>query len=157
MTFASSSTYEPTSTTHAYGAITFTTPDDRGKYAGIAGVYNPKTALATLLQVRGGLMNASGLYDLAAVGLLAPLYSSRQQSAFAALKDALVVPRPRWRQGFEPRDGWYVYLGPLGACGLGLQPYTDGSLNRTQSIPRAAMTAGIYRQPPQAFTGRGHA
>jgi hypothetical protein len=160
MGFGSAPAFEASVTSHLYGTVTWNTPDDRGIYAGTRGTYNPKTALATLLQVRtagGGAvaLNGSGLYDLATVGLLASLYSTRQQAAFGQLKDALVIPRPRWREGFDPRDGKYLYLGPLGVSGLSLQPYSDASLNRYESIPRAAMTAGIYRQPPQAYTGRG--
>lgn len=158
MTFTSNPTFEAAVSSHLYGRVTWTTTNDRAIYAGVAGTYNPKTALATLLQVRGtgAPRNGSSLYDLATAGLLAPLYSSRQQSAFLHLKDALSPPKARWREGFDPRDGHYLYLGPLGASGLAMQPYTDASGNRVQNVQRAAMAAGIYRCAPQAYTGRGH-
>lgn len=159
MGFTANPAFEPATTTHLYGSVAWTTPDDRGMYGSAAGTYNPKMALATLLQVRlsgaAVAMNGSSFYDLATAGLLASLYSTRQQSTFASLKDALVIPRPRWREGYDPRDGHYLYLGPLGLSGLSLQPYSNSSLARLQSIPLAAMTGGIYRQPPQAHTGRG--
>lgn len=161
MTFTSNSAFEATTVTHTYGRVTWNTSDDRGTYAGIAGTYSPKRALATLLKVRSAgaaaAVNGSSLYDLATAGLLAPLYSSRQQVAFAALKDVLVVPRPRWREGFDPRDGQMLYLGPLGICGLTYQPYTSAALGRQQDVRRAAMVGGIYRVAPQAYTARGHA
>lgn len=157
MTFTSNATTEPVVVSRLYGTSPWITNNDRATYAGQAGVYNPKLAPATLLTVRGtgAPQNNSSHYDLAAAGLLAALYSSRQPSAFLSLKDSLAVPKPRWREGFEPRDGQYLYLGPLGTCGLGLQPYT-GTISRSQDVKRAAMTAGVYRYAPQAYTGRGH-
>jgi hypothetical protein len=163
MTFSSNPAFALGATSHAYGQVTWTSNDERGKYAGIAGTYDPRLALAQSLQVRTSgsagttlLQNAASLYDLASVGHLAPLYSARQASGFGQLKDALEVPRPRWRQGFEPRDGQFLWLGPLATCGLSFQPYTDGSLNRNQSIRRAAQVGRIYRYAPQAYTMQGH-
>lgn len=159
MTFTSNPTFEVSATTHAYGQVTFTSANDRALYAGLAGTYNPKYALATTLKVRSAgaavTTNGSSLYSLATAGMLAALYSTRQQTSFATLKDALSVPRPRFREGFDPRDGQYLYLGPLANSGLSFQPYTSAALGRLQSIPQAALTGNVYRYAPQAFTGRG--
>lgn len=161
MTFTSNPAFEVTSSTHTYGQVTFTSPNDRALFAGIAGTYNPRVAPATLLQVRSAgsavAVNGSSLYSLGAAGALAALYSSRQPTAFAGLKDALSTPRPRWRDGFDPRDGQYLYLGLLGVCGLSFQPYTSPALLRQQSVGLAAIVGGVYRFAPQAYTARGHA
>ncbi len=163
MSFSSNSSFALSTTTHTYGVATWTSNDERGKYAGIGGTYDPRLALAQSLQVRTSgaagtvlLQNASSLYDLTSAGHMAPLYSARQASYFGQLKDALELPRPRWRQGFEPRDGQYLWLGPLSTCGLTFQPYTDASLNRFQSISRAAQVGRVYRYAPQAWTMQGH-
>lgn len=162
MTFASNPTFEQATTSHTYGQVTRVVDNERAKYAGFAGTYDPKLALAQSLQVRTSgaagttlLQNLTSFYDLGDTAHLAPLYSARQKAGFTALKDALVVPRPRWRQGFEPRDGQYLYLGPLATCGLALQPFTDNNFRRTQSVARAAMLGAVYRYAPQAYTLKG--
>lgn len=161
MTFAPNAIYGETAHTPLlFNGISYVIPNERAFWATAGGNYNPRVALATLLQVRSGgspvHRNGSSFYDLATAGLLAPLYSARQQATFGQLKDALEVPRPRWREGCEPRDGQMLWLGPLGICGLSFQPYTDAVLNRYQSITRAAQLGGIYRYAPQAWTGKGH-
>ncbi len=99
--------------------------------------------------------NGSSLYDFAALGLMAPLYSSRQQAGFDATKDALNTKRPRFREGFPERDGHALYLGPLGYGGLSYQPATDSSLNRYVSVKRAAQLGNVYRYNPKASMHRG--
>lgn len=157
--FTSNSAYELATNTRTFGTgSTWNVANDRAVWASASGAYNAKTAPATLLLVRGtnSGKNGSSFYDLAAAGLLAPLYSARQRTSFTALKDQLVVPKPRWRDGFLPHEGAFLPIQTLGVCGLSFQPYTDASLNRTQSVRLAAMAGGVFREDPQAYTGRGH-
>lgn len=128
--------------------------DDRVLWGDTLGDFDPKVALTTLLGVVGGNLNGSGLYDLTTVGLLAPLWATRQPAAFKALKSKLNDPQPRSREGTD-RDGEQaMYLAPLGRCGLSYQPYTSAALAREQSVPRAAQVGLVYRQAPKAFMGR---
>lgn len=156
MSFTSDSSFElpdtPTNRMSGYS--------DTVKWAGLKGEYAPTFALSTLLRVREtttlatAARNGSSVYDLAAMGALAALYSSRQSAAFASMKAALGDPRPRSRGGLF--DGYYIWLALLGKCGLSLQPYSDTSLNRTSTVYQAAQAGLIYRQAPKDFTGRGH-
>jgi hypothetical protein len=127
--------------------------NDRTKLAAAKGTYDPTRALATSLQVRSGgtnvTLNGSSFYSLAAVGALAALYSSRQQAAFKSLKDEVNVPRPR-----TVDKGLSHQLGPMGVCGLSLQPRSSATQRRNTTY-LAALTGLVYRQAPQSFTVRG--
>lgn len=142
------------------------TGDDRRILSRTGGTYNPKFALAVLLQVRDAATHAFGvkqeatqspsLYELSTAGLLAPLYSSRQQAAFKEFKDALEQPR-----FVSTQSSRTLYLGPLGRCGLSLQPRNTGTISVVPGafafVPKAAMAGRVYRHAPQAFLGRGNA
>jgi hypothetical protein len=132
--------------------------DDAVLLAGTKGTFDPKTALTTTLTVRDATLaftatpqNASSVYDLSSVGLLAPLYTARQASSFKALKDALDQPR---RQSMQ--NGRTLWLGQLGECGLSYQVFNNGAFI-FQFVARAAMVGLVYRQQPGAFLGKGHA
>lgn len=157
MTFTSNATKELSDPGSApRSQPTYTQKTLYGTYKGDS--FDPKRALSTSLLVKESgssvTKNATGIYDYAALGLLASLYSSRQQASFKNTKDALNEPRPRSRGGLQ--DGLYLRLPLLGRSGLGMQPYTSESLQRHQAVPYAAMTGLIYRQAPKAFMGRGH-
>jgi hypothetical protein len=128
---------------------------DATMLAAAKGTYNPKTALSTSLLVRAGggnvTVNGTSFYSLATAGAMGALYSSRQAAAFKDLKDALGVPRRRGAQG-----GPTHMLGPMGICGLNLQPRSSAT-QRRYNVREAALTGLIYRHAPQAWTGRGHA
>lgn len=150
MTFTSNTSYELPATTANRVVSGY---DDRVIYAGVKGTYNPKDAPATALDATN-LRNATGLYDLAALGILAPLYSARQRSTFGQVKVSLAMPRRLRKEGSD-RDGEYLWLAPLGRCGLSCQPYTDESGGREADLARASMTGLVYRHAPKAFLGRG--
>jgi hypothetical protein len=132
--------------------------DDAVLLAGTKGTFDPKIALTTTLTVRDATLaftaaarqNASSIYDLSTVGLLAPLYSARQQAGFTLAKDALDQPR---RQSMQ--SGRTHWLGQLGECGLSYQVFGSGAAI-IQLVARAAMAGLIYRQQPGAFLGRGN-
>jgi hypothetical protein len=127
-------------------------------YAGVKGTYNPKMALDLFPQVKGtgAPRNSFGVYSFATTGLLAELYSARQQAAFKDTKDALNEPRPKTMNG--DKDYVRFYLGGMGRAGMSLQPYGDSnSLSRFKLVSEAAMTGLIYRQAPVAFAQRSHA
>lgn len=132
------------------------TYDDALVLRGTRGTYSPKTALASAITVRtSGLnfitpTNASSSYKLGATGLLAELYSARQQAAFKETKDALDQPRR-----LSTQSGRTLYLAPLGVCGLSFQPSGSVFATRDIGIADAAQTGLVYRQAPQAFLGRG--
>jgi hypothetical protein len=135
---------------------TFELPASRSialELAAAKGTYAPSTALATSLQVRSAganvTTNGTSFYSLAAAGALGALYSSRQQPGFKALKDSLNVKRYR-RNGAGPTH----HLGPMGVCGLTLQPRSSATQRRSTTY-LAALTGLIYRHAPQAWTGRG--
>jgi len=119
------------------------------------GTYDPTFALAFALKVRDGSplaavkYEATGtFYDLGATGLLAALYSMRQQAQFKELKIALEEPRP-WAADGTAAENRRFYLGQIGRCGLSLQP-------RSSFFPyESACTGLIYRQAPKAFMGQG--
>lgn len=151
-TFTSNSTYEFTYTE-------FSPVDDREReyLKRVSGVYNAKLAPSTLLLVRSGSplaaakQNGSSVYDWASLGLLSALYSSRDQTNFRTAKE---TANTREWTSYDPMDARVLFLGTLGQSGLNLQPYTDASLNREESVTRAAMFGLMYRQNPQAHVGR---
>ncbi len=164
MSFTSASAYELPTRSLTFGEVSQVQTNDQGIYSGTLGAYDPKVAPATVLTVVDPdsapwttptpvAVNGSSFYDLAALGMLAPLYASRQQAAFAATKDSLNLPRPRFREGTD-RDNKNIYLGILGTCGLSMQPFTTVGV-RIASVAAAAQLGNIYRYAPQAFGGRG--
>lgn len=145
MTFGSNSTFELPA---AYS--------DKTLYVGVKGTYDPKTALDLFPQVKGtgAPRNSFGVYSFATTGLLAAMYSARQQASFKAMKDSLNEPRPKTVQG--ERDGVRYYVGAMGRAGMSFQPYGDSNtLSRFKLVSEAAMTGLVYRQAPTAFMGRG--
>ncbi len=126
------------------------------------GEYDPKFALADELQLRsaagGTAVTMSGTavrqaYNLGCTGLLADLYSLRQQASFKSFKDAL--NQPRHHTVGRGEDGRYHYLGKAGRCGFSLQ---STQKNGRFYVPVLAAQVGLaYRAAPKAFLGVGRA
>lgn len=109
----------------------------------------PPTAITVLSSSAAANVAATSFYDLAAAGLLAPLFSARQQAKFRELKDAIDVARPKYQDGGD-RDGEVLFLGRMGRCGLTWQPFSATDV-REESVAFAAQVGHLYREQPQAW------
>jgi hypothetical protein len=123
------------------------------------GTYDANSCPAVTLQVYYGgaavTYNADALYDLAALGHLAALYSSQHQTDFVETRETIGRPQAKFRDG-TPRDNEYIIPLLMGRCGLGLQPWSDASATqRYGSVARCAQAARVFRVAPQIFQMRG--
>lgn len=108
--------------------------------AGITGVYSPAIAPATSLASSAPFTEATGaLYDLAALGLLAPVLASTNVAALKSSRSTLSPPEP-----FAVGDPAGKYLGPLGRAGLSLQPHSAAGA-AVPSVQLAAQFGAVYR------------
>lgn len=131
----------------------------KDKQAGIKGTYDPTFSLASNLSVLSSSGAAvkyesiSAIQVFQTVGLLAPLWASRQPAQFKELKQVLNEPRQWTKRGDQ--DGRHFFLGPMGRSGLNLQPRNNATTG-FNIVADAAMTGLIYRHDPRAFMGVGH-
>ena len=157
MTFTSNPATElPTQT---FRGVETRAYDERYFWASALGEFDPAKAAPFSLKVRDAgadvKMNASQTHHLGCSGLLAPLYSARQQVKFGAFKAAMGIQRPRQRTTGGTEDGIFERLPLMGRCGLEYQPTTLLNSTRRRDVYAAAMTGLIYRESPKAFAGRG--
>ncbi len=146
---------------------TYALPDDEDDYTeqyvltGLLGPFDPTIAPTTLLKVIDSSRvataeNASAVYSLNSLGILASFYSTRQQAAFAETKATLNDPKAKREEGSE-RDNDRLYLVLQGECGLSFQPsYTSPVPASRKHMQYAAQTGNIYRYAPKASLGRGN-
>lgn len=115
---------------------------------GITGVYSPATAPATTLTGSAPFTDATGaLYDLASLGLLAPVLNATN---VAALRNSRAIVSPP--QPFSINDAAGRYLGPLGRAGLSLQPHSSAGA-ATPNVLFAAQFGAVYRYAiPAAYS-----
>lgn len=107
---------------------------------GITGVYSPATAPATFLTTSVPFTEATGaLYNLAALGLLAPVLAATNVAALRAARAAVSSAVPYSVLDAAPR-----YLGPLGRAGLSLQPHSTATTT-AQDVGWAAEFGAVYR------------
>lgn len=118
------------------------------------GTYDAKGAPAVSLDVFDHV-NASPIYDLAALGHLSAMWSARLPADFENTRTTMGRQQPRFRDG-SSRDGETLKPFLLGRCGMSLQPFTDASaIQRIGSVARAAQAGRVFRFPPQLFQERG--
>lgn len=107
---------------------------------GITGVYSPATAPATSLTSSAPFTDAAGaLYDLASLGVLAPVLNATN---VAALKTSRSIVSPAVQ--YSANDLAERYLGPLGRAGLSLQPHSSAGA-ATPNVLFAAQFGAVYR------------
>lgn len=107
---------------------------------GITGTYDPDVAPATSLQATAPYTESTGApYDLAALGMLAPILA---QTDATMLRDARreLAPGQRFSTFFLD----LIYPGTLGRAGLSLQPRTSASAV-TVDIMLAAQFGNVFR------------
>jgi hypothetical protein len=122
----------------------------------IAPAYDPTLALTTLLTVKGTNTNGSSLYDWTTTGMLAPIQSSQNASAFRKAKLRMSTPVLRMPVTFaDPAAGPVLDFPMLrGVSGLAMQLSTGDSGNAMYwNTIAAARCGGAFRYQPQAFTG----
>jgi hypothetical protein len=136
---------------------TATTTSSQQLYALETGTYDPNVALATLIDVATNT-NASSRYDLATVGLMAPIQSARDVGSFATAKETVSKPL---RFAYHGRDSARFYRASLrGKTGLGYQvQFTEtvsSASRRVYDVLAAAIIGLAYRESPTIFTSRDH-
>jgi len=121
-------------------------------YDTITGDYDPAVAPAVSLKVQSPFTESTGtLYDLAALGMLAPVLAETDP---AVLRDSRSTLSPGQR--FSVFDLSLRPLGPMGRAGLSLQPHSGGQTidpetgqitpaPNTQDVTLAAAFGNIYR------------
>ncbi len=107
------------------------------------GEYDPEFCVSTKLAVDNGSggavkMNGSSVYDLAAAGVLAPIYIAAGRS-LRALKDAVALPRRVRFNGNEVVDP-----APTAVMGLSLQ-----GISQDITVRGAAQMGMLYRYAPK--------
>jgi len=106
----------------------------------ITGTYSPATAPATSLTASAPFSDAAGaLYDLASLGVLAPVLSATNAAALRTARGNVSTGVP-WSTFYLDLK----YLGLLGRAGLSLQPHSAAG----QSIPDvvfASQFGAVYR------------
>lgn len=99
--------------------------------------------------------NADSIYDLAAWGHLASLYTLQHRSDFEDTRETMGRPQPKFRNG-QGHDNEYLRPLLLGRCGLSLQPWSNaGATERYGSVARAAQAGRVFRTPPFRSQLRG--
>lgn len=116
--------------------------------SGITGTFSPATSPATSYVTAAPFTEATGaLYDLGALGVLAPVLNSTN---VAALKNSRSIVSPI--EPFSVNDLAGKYLGTLGRAGLSLQPRSTATTT-TLSVANAAQFGAVYRYAiPAAYS-----
>lgn len=117
MAFAANPAFEPTTTSLS---------EDAPTVLGLAGTYNPKLCLSTLLQVRTSAgaataMNGSSLYDFRCAGYLSPIQRGQDPGSLDVAKDfvtqgALIRPVD-WDGGQSNGTTYFMLTGQSGLDG----------------------------------------
>jgi hypothetical protein len=124
----------------------------------VAPAYDPTLALTTLLTVKGTGSNTNGssLYDWTTTGMLAPIASSQNATAFRKAKTKMSTPVLRMPVTFsDTANGPFLDYPMLrGVSGLAMQ-LNFGDLGNAMywNTIAAARCGGAFRYQPQAFTG----
>jgi hypothetical protein len=106
----------------------------------ITGTYNPATAPATSLTASAPFTEATGaLYDLASLGVLAPVLSGTNAAALRTARGAVSTP-VQWSTFYLDLK----YLGSLGRAGLSLQPHSAAGQS-TPDVVFASQFGAVYR------------
>lgn len=124
----------------------------------VAPAYDPTLALTTLLTVNGNgaPMNGSSLYDWSTTGMLAPIASSQNSTAFRKAKTKMSTPVLRVPVTFaDTANGPFLDYPMLrGVSGLaGQLNFGDQGNAMYWNTIAAARCGGAFRYQPQAFTG----
>jgi hypothetical protein len=107
---------------------------------GITGVFSPATAPATSYTAAAPFTEATGaLYDLAALGFLAPVLASTNAAQLRASR-AIVAPGETFSVGAPDLR----FPGTLGRLGLSLQPHTTATTT-VPDVLLAAQAGNVFR------------
>ena len=106
----------------------------------ITGTYSPATSPATSYTATAPFTEATGaLYDLAALGVLAPALSATNAAALRAARTAVAMGVPWSTYYLDLRS-----LGLLGRAGLSLQPHSAAG-QAVQDVLLAAQFGAVFR------------
>jgi len=107
---------------------------------GITGTYSPATAPATALTASAPFTEATGaLYDLASLGILAPVLSATNANTLRTARTAVALSVPWSTYYLDLRS-----LGVLGRAGLSLQPHSSAGQS-TPDVVFAAQYGNVFR------------
>lgn len=107
---------------------------------GITGTYSPATSPATALTASAPFTETTGaLYDLASLGVLAPVLSATNAAVLRTARTAVSMGVP-WSTFYLDLK----YLGLLGRAGLSLQPHSAAGQS-VQDVVYAAQFGAVYR------------